>query len=82
MSVSKKKRMSMTEEGCKELSLKSFALLLSFLLFAFSGIIGLLISVVHVTIPAHYHGSIVGITIAIMGYVCLRVNDLFSKVDF
>ncbi|MCC7260594.1 MAG: cbb3-type cytochrome c oxidase subunit I [Alphaproteobacteria bacterium] len=42
-------------------------LLASLLLFAAGGIIAFLINGVNVTIPAHYHGSIVGITLAFMG---------------
>jgi cytochrome c oxidase subunit 1 len=38
-------------------------------LFFLGGMIGLLISGINVTIPAHYHGSIVGISIAFMGFV-------------
>ena len=43
------------------------ALLFSLLLFGAGGGIGFLISGSNVTIPAHYHGSIVGITLAFMG---------------
>ena len=43
------------------------ALLYSILLFGAGGIIGFMISGSTVTVPAHYHGSIVGITIAFMG---------------
>ena len=43
------------------------ALLFSLLLFGAGGGIGFLISGSNVTVPAHYHGSIVGITIAFMG---------------
>ena len=43
------------------------ALLFSILLFGAGGIIGFMISGSTVTVPAHYHGSIVGITIAFMG---------------
>ena len=45
------------------------ALLVSIILFGTGGIIGFLISGYNVTIPAHYHGSIVGITLAFMGLV-------------
>jgi heme/copper-type cytochrome/quinol oxidase subunit 1 len=38
-------------------------------LFGIGGAIGFLISGSNVTIPAHYHGSIVGVTLAMMG-VC------------
>ncbi len=43
------------------------ALLASMLLFGIGGIIGFLIEGSNVTIPAHYHGSIVGVTLAFMG---------------
>jgi hypothetical protein len=43
------------------------ALLYSVLLFGVGGIIGFMIKGSDVTIPAHYHGSIVGVTIAFMG---------------
>lgn len=43
------------------------ALLSSIILFAAGGIIGFLIEGVNVVIPAHYHGSIVGVTLAFMG---------------
>ncbi|MDP5110436.1 MAG: cbb3-type cytochrome c oxidase subunit I [Rickettsiaceae bacterium] len=41
--------------------------LASSLLFLSGGLIGVIISGVNVTIPAHYHGSIVGISVALMG---------------
>lgn len=43
------------------------ALLASLLLFGAGGLIGFLIQGSDVRIPAHYHGSIVGITLALMG---------------
>ncbi|MBF0357326.1 MAG: cbb3-type cytochrome c oxidase subunit I [Magnetococcales bacterium] len=43
------------------------ALLYSLILFGAGGWIGFMINAVNVTIPAHYHGSIVGITLAYMG---------------
>jgi hypothetical protein len=45
------------------------ALQCSLFLFGIGGCIGFLISGSDVTIPAHYHGSIVGVTLAMMG-VC------------
>jgi heme/copper-type cytochrome/quinol oxidase subunit 1 len=39
------------------------------MLFGTGGLIGLGISGSNVTIPAHYHGSIVGVTLALMGLV-------------
>ena len=49
------------------------ALVLSLILFFAGGALGLMISGQNVTIPAHYHGMIVGITQALMGlaYVML-----------
>lgn len=43
------------------------ALVMSLLLFAAGGVIGFAISGANVKIPAHYHGCIVGITLAFMG---------------
>jgi cytochrome c oxidase subunit 1 len=43
------------------------ALYSSLVLFGAGGIIGFLIHGVNVVIPAHYHGSIVGVTLAFMG---------------
>jgi heme/copper-type cytochrome/quinol oxidase subunit 1 len=43
------------------------ALVMSVLLFAAGGLIGFTISGSNVKIPAHYHGCIVGITLAFMG---------------
>ncbi|MFA7504366.1 MAG: cbb3-type cytochrome c oxidase subunit I [Burkholderiaceae bacterium] len=45
------------------------ALLASMLLFVAGGIIGLTIEGNNVKIPAHYHGCIVGVTLALMGLV-------------
>jgi len=49
------------------------SLIASFLLFAAGGIIGFMISGVNTIIPAHYHGSIVGVTLAFMGLVYLML---------
>jgi heme/copper-type cytochrome/quinol oxidase subunit 1 len=48
----------------------------SFLLFAAGGTIGFMISGVNTIIPAHYHGSIVGVTLAFMGLVYLLLPRL------
>ncbi|HEX6157984.1 MAG TPA: cbb3-type cytochrome c oxidase subunit I [Burkholderiales bacterium] len=45
------------------------ALVWSLVLFGAGGLIGLAISGSNVKIPAHYHGSIVGVTLAFMGLV-------------
>ena len=45
------------------------ALLASVLVFAAGGVIGIFIAGSNVRIPAHYHGCIVGVTLALMGVV-------------
>jgi heme/copper-type cytochrome/quinol oxidase subunit 1 len=52
------------------------ALLSSVLLFAAGGVIGMFIAGSNVRIPAHYHGCIVGITLAMMGVVYLLLPRL------
>ncbi len=44
-------------------------LIFSLILFAYGGLLAFLIRGADVTIPAHYHGSIVGISLAFMGLV-------------
>lgn len=51
----------------KQASLFNVALICSATLFIAGGVIGFLIDGVNVVIPAHYHGSIVGVTLAFMG---------------
>ena len=48
----------------------------SMLLFAAGGVIGVLISGSNVKIPAHYHGCIVGVTLAFMGLCYLLLPQL------
>jgi len=55
------------------------ALLTSIVLFATGGIIGFLIHGVNVVIPAHYHGSIVGVTLAFMGVAYYLLPKLGYK---
>jgi len=45
------------------------ALLASLLLFTTGGVLGFMISGLDIVIPAHYHGSTVGVTLAFMGLV-------------
>ncbi|GMU44799.1 MAG: cytochrome c oxidase subunit I [Xanthomonadales bacterium PRO6] len=52
------------------------ALLSSMLLFAAGGVIGVFIAGSNVRIPAHYHGCIVGVTLALMGLVYLLLPRL------
>jgi hypothetical protein len=52
------------------------ALLASITLFGAGGIIGFLIEGSNVRIPAHYHGCIVGVTIALMGLAYLLLPAL------
>ena len=48
----------------------------SIVLFGAGGLIGALINGSNVRIPAHYHGSIVGVTLALMGLVYLLMPRL------
>ena len=50
-----------------ELRAERSALFYSIILFGVGGLIGFMISGSNVRIPAHYHGSIVGVTLAFMG---------------
>jgi hypothetical protein len=52
------------------------ALLTSLLLFGAGGVIGIFIGGSDVRIPAHYHGCIVGVTLALMGLVYLLLPQL------
>jgi len=52
------------------------ALIVSMILFGAGGAIGFLISGTNVTIPAHYHGNIVGVTLAFMGLTYLLLPQL------
>ena len=54
------------------------SLVASFILFAAGGVIGFMISGINTIIPAHYHGSIVGVTLAFMGLVYI----LLPRVGF
>lgn len=58
------------------------ALWASFLLFAIGGVLAFLIRGANVVIPAHYHGSIVGITLAFMGLAYVLLPRLgYGRVD-
>ena len=54
------------------------ALWTSMILFGIGGVIGFLIQGSNVTIPAHYHGSIVGVTLAFMGLT----YDLLPRLGY
>jgi hypothetical protein len=58
------------------------ALLASLLLFVTGGVLAFLIRGVNVVVPAHYHGSIVGVTLGFMGVVYLLLPQLgFADPD-
>ncbi len=58
------------------------ALCCSLALFAMGGILGHMIQGINVTIPAHYHGSIVGISLAFMGLIYYIAPQLgFGRID-
>ncbi|WP_341757998.1 hypothetical protein [Candidatus Tisiphia endosymbiont of Ditula angustiorana] len=54
----------------------------SSMLFLSGGFIGILITGMNVTIPAHYHGSIVGISVAFMGFCFLLCDDKQQKNSY
>jgi cytochrome c oxidase subunit I len=58
------------------------AFVASFALFALGGVLGYMIQGADVVVPAHYHGSTVGVTLAFMGlaYVLLPILG-FAKVE-
>lgn len=56
------------------------ALVSSMLLFGAGGVIGIFITGDNVMIPAHYHGSIVGVTLALMGLVYLLLPQLGYRI--
>ncbi|CCF78157.1 cytochrome c oxidase subunit 1 [Wolbachia endosymbiont of Onchocerca ochengi] len=58
---------------------KNSYLLHSFVLFTYGGILGVLTVEGNVTIPAHYHGSVIGITIAFMNFVYWLLPKLNCK---
>ncbi|NEV49962.1 hypothetical protein EUZ93_05900 [Wolbachia pipientis] len=58
---------------------KSNYLLYSFLLFIYGDVLGVLTIEGNVTIPAHYHGSVVGITIAFMNFIYWLLTKLNFK---
>jgi cytochrome c oxidase subunit I len=63
-------------------SLSKICLVMSILLFAIGGGLGYLISGSNVIVPAHYHGSIVGVTIALMGLAYILLPKLgFADVS-
>jgi len=54
----------------------------SFVLFGAGGILGYMIQGVNVVIPAHYHGAIVGVTLAFMGLAYVLLPQLgFGAVE-
>jgi cytochrome c oxidase subunit I len=66
-----------------EMSSAHTALLTSLLLFGVGGIMGFMIDGNNVRIPAHYHGCIVGVSLALMGLSYQLLPALgFSTVNF
>lgn len=66
----------------KQHSLNRTVLICSATLFLTGGVIGFLIEGVNVVIPAHYHGSIVGVTLSFMGLAYLLLPFLgYARVS-
>jgi heme/copper-type cytochrome/quinol oxidase subunit 1 len=58
------------------------AFVASFVLFALGGVLGYMIQGVNVVIPAHYHGSTVGVTLSFMGLAYVLLPALgFGKPE-
>ncbi len=57
-----------TKQTKEKVNFAATAFVSSSLLFFVGGLVGILISGVNLSIPAHYHGSIVGISIAFLGF--------------
>ena len=58
------------------------AFVASFTLFALGGVLGYMIQGANVVIPAHYHGSTVGVTLAFMGLAYVLLPTLgFGKAE-
>ncbi len=71
-----------TDPAPDHLHAERSALLFSILLFGIGGIIGFMISGSNVTVPAHYHGSIVAVTLAFMGITYHLLPRLGFKTPF
>ncbi|MDR0774141.1 MAG: cbb3-type cytochrome c oxidase subunit I [Rickettsia sp.] len=65
-----------------QMSLVKTTIICSSILFLSGGFIGILIIGMNVTIPAHYHGSIVGISVAFMGFCFLLCDDKQQKNSY
>lgn len=65
-----------------QMSLLKTAIICSSILFLSGGFIGILITGMNVTIPAHYHGSIVGISVAFMGFCFLLCDGKQQKNSY
>jgi len=65
--------------GKLRVSAETIALIFSILLFGIGGLLGYMIQGVNVVIPAHYHGSIVGVTLALMGLTFFLLPKLGFK---
>jgi len=58
------------------------AFVASFVLFLLGGVLGYMIHGVNVVIPAHYHGSTVGVTLAFMGLTYVLLPELgFARAE-
>lgn len=65
-----------------QMSLVKTTIICSSILFLSGGFIGILIIGMNVTIPAYYHGSIVGISVAFMGFCFLLCDDKQQKNSY
>ncbi|WP_341747990.1 hypothetical protein [Candidatus Tisiphia endosymbiont of Dascillus cervinus] len=73
---------SLLRVNSNQVSYIKMSIICSSILFLFGGFIGILITGMNVTIPAHYHGSIVGISVACMGFCFLLCDDKQQKNSY
>ncbi|WP_375318846.1 hypothetical protein [Candidatus Tisiphia endosymbiont of Oplodontha viridula] len=67
---------SLLRVNSNQVSYIKTSIICSSMLFLSGGFIGVLITGMNVTIPAHYHGSIVGISVAFMGFSFLLCDNV------
>ncbi len=56
-------------------------LILTIVMNIFGGVLGFAIHEINVTVPAHYHGSLLAITITIMSFFYGAISDISKKIN-
>jgi hypothetical protein len=63
-------------------SVSNITLWPSVILFMFGCVIGMMIHQIDVTVPAHYHGCIVGISLAFMWFIYDNISKKYKNINF